>query len=133
MFNHSGFIPDNYCISEHADLLIRDKHRIKLYILPITQQMLCYDWRCKLLLNNSNLTKNDSLISEYIKLRMERTEVLNSEILSFLNSIKGNNIVLLNEVNHSLITKFSENKEIYFPENRIYIPEVIIKEEIFNK
>lgn len=133
MFNYSGFIPENYSYPGIYDLLHPHKYRLKLHVLPITQKMLCYDWRCKLLLNNSNLIHNEELIREYTKIRLERTNTSNTEILSFLNSLKDNNIIILDEINHGLISNFEGDKKIFFPENRVYIPEVIIKDEINNK
>jgi hypothetical protein len=133
MFNHNGFVPENYCVTEFKDLLLKNKYRIKIYVLPITQQMLCYDWRCKLLLNNSNLNKNESLVNDYIRMRLDRTNISNNEIVSFLSLLKGNTIVLIDEIHHGVISKYPDNNEFIFPNNRVFIPNVIIKDEVINQ
>lgn len=133
MFNYSGFIPENYSFPEIYDLLHPHKSLLKIHITPRTQKMLCYDWRCRLLLLNSNLVNNEELIKEYTKLRLERINTSNNEILSFLSSLKENNLVILDEVHHALVSSFEGDKKIFFSEGRVYMPEVFIREEIQNK
>lgn len=113
MFNFSGYLPNNYSLYDSENLIYMNKHRVKIHIAPLTQEMLYLDWRSKLLLQNSNLIYDEKLIEDYIKFRREKINVYNNAFLSFINSVKGNKIIFVDLFNKQIVEKYEGEKQIF--------------------
>lgn len=122
-------LPENYAFEDLSYLLYNEKHRLKLLVPPITQEILYYDWKCKMLLNNSNISKNDELIRKYLGLRTEKIQVLNNEYLKLINSLKNNSIIILDEIHYNLTDLYTSNeKKIISNDINVNLESVLISE-----
>lgn len=128
IFNYSGNLTDNYSLYENDKLIYMNKHRVELFVTPLTQEMLYFDWKCKLLLNSSNFQNDSNLIEEYVFLRMEKIKIENLEILSFLNSLKENNIIILDLLNKEVFDYYDKEKEILLYRDDFTLSSLIKKE-----
>lgn len=133
MFNFSGYLPADYSLYDSENTLYMNKHRVKIHIAPLTEEMLYLDWRSKLLLQNLNLIYNEKLLDDYIRLRREKVNVFNNAFLSFINSVKGNKVVFVDLFNKEIIEKYKYEKEIFSHQNDLIFDDLINQELILNK
>jgi hypothetical protein len=131
MFNFSGYLPNDYSLYDSENIIYMNKHRVKIHIAPLTQEMLYLDWRSKLLMGNSNLIYNEKLLGDYMNLRKEKIEVYNNAFLSFINSVKGNKIIFLDIFNKDITEIYQGEKQIISNCDNLIFEDLIYQELIY--
>jgi len=128
VFYLTRHLPENYAFEGLNNLFYGEKHRLRLFVPPITQEILYYDWKSKIILNNLNLHRDEELVSKYLALRSERTQLFNNEYLKFLNLAKHDTIIILDEINHDLVGLYSKDKKVITHEVDFNFNNIILEE-----
>jgi hypothetical protein len=128
IFNFSGYLPNDYSLYDSENIIYMNKHRIKIHIAPLTQEMLYLDWRSKLLLQNSNLIYDEKLLKNYMELRKEKINVYNNAFLSFINSVQGNKVVFIDLFNNEIIKDHEGEKKIFSNSDNLIFEDLIYQE-----